>query len=282
MPWVKLSLNVPQNKLGLVEDTLMRYDVQSLTVSGAENETLLEHTLHEIPMWSCVRIEALFTLEDDIQRVLLNLRILGMEALDISFVGDQEWQQPSTRQVEPMDFGRLRVVPRNEPITDAPIVVRLDPGLAFGTGVHPTTNMCLAWLAEHPPRHLRVLDFGTGSGILGIAAKKLGARTVDAVDIDFLARQTAQENAEYNDTEISVTERIPAGERYELIVANILLNTILQFAPILTASLNSRGVILLTGLLSCQLDLVKSAYSEIEFENTVEVENWCLLTGTKI
>ena len=282
MPWVKLSLNVPQNKLGLVEDTLTRYDVQSLTVSGAENGTLLEHALYELPEWSYARVEALFTLGDDIQRILLKLRTIGMEALDISFVGDQEWQRPSARQVEPMDFGRLQVVPKNEPITDAATVVRLEPGLAFGTGVHPTTSMCLTWLAEHPPQHLCVLDFGTGSGILGIAAKKLGARQVDAVDIDYLARQTARENAKYNDADISVMERIPTGQRYELIVANILLNTILQIAPILTARLNPSGVILLTGLLPCQLDQVQTAYPEIEFEDSIEVENWCLLTGTKI
>ena len=218
MPWVKLSLTVPQNKLGQIEEALLRHDAESLAMTSAVNETHLEHTLHELPEWSHVRVEAMFALDDDIQAVMTILRTLGTEAFDISFVGDQDWQQAGTRQAGPMDFGGILVVPRKDPTTDTKNLVRIEPGLAFGTGQHPTTSMCLTWLAEHPPQDTNVLDFGTGSGILGIAAKKLGARSVDAVDIDFLARETARQNAQYNDAEISVMEQIPAGRSYDLIV----------------------------------------------------------------
>lgn len=281
MPCVKLSIIVPQHEMGLVEEALLDHDVQSLAVSSAESETHLERVLHELPKWSCVRIDALFTLTDDIHAVLASLRSLGMKVFDVSFIDDETWQHVRTPQIKPIDFGGLRVVSREEPTVETNAEVRLDPGLAFGTGEHPTTRMCLTWLANHPPKHLNVLDFGTGSGILGIAAKKLGAKVVDGVDTDPLARETAQENALYNETEILVTERIPAGRRYDLIVANILLNTVLQFAPVLTACLKPRGVILLTGLLPGQLDGVQTEYSEIAFENTVELEDWRLLVGKK-
>ena len=281
MPCVKLSLFVPQQEMRLVEETLIGHDAQSLTVSSAENETHLEHILHESPKWSRVRIDALFTLNEDIHVVLASLRSLGMEVSDVSFIGDELWQKARAPQLKPLDFGGLRVVSREEPTQVTKAEVRLDPGLAFGTGEHPTTHMCLAWLANHPPKQLSVLDFGTGSGILGIAAKKLGAGLVDAVDSDSLARETARENALYNNAEILVSERITAGKSYDLIVANILLNTILQFAPVLTACLKPCGVILLTGLLPGQLDRVQTEYSEIAFENTVELEDWRLLVGKK-
>lgn len=281
MPCVKLSLIVPQQELRLVEETLLCHDAQSLTISSAENETHLEHVLHELPKWSRVRIDALFALSEDIHVVLASLRSLGMEVSDVSFVSDEIWHGARAPQLKPMDFGGFRVVSREEPTNDTRVEVRLDPGLAFGTGEHPTTHMCLAWLAKHPPQHLSVLDFGTGSGILGIAAKKLGASQVDAVETDSLARTTARENAQYNDVAIFVIERIPVRRSYDLIVVNILLNTILQFAPVLTACLKPGGVILLTGLLPCQLERVQSAYSEITFENTVELEDWCLLVGKR-
>ena len=282
MPWIKLSLTVSQNKLARIEEALFCQDVQSLVMTSAVNETHLEDTLHELPEWSHVRVEAMFALDDNIQTVLTSLHSLGMEGFDVSFVGDQYWQQAGTQLAKPLDFGGLQVVPRRHPTTQTKNLVRIEPGLAFGTGHHPTTSMCLTWLAQHPPQDTNVLDFGTGSGILGIAARILGARSVDAVDTDLLARETARENARYNEAEISVMEHIPTGSSYDLIVTNILLNTILQFAPTLTASLNLGGTILLTGLLPCQLDRVHSVYSEIQFEETIEVEDWCLLVGKKV
>ena len=281
MPWIKLTLSVPQNKLDTTEEALLLHQVQSLTVSSVSDETFLEHTLHELPQWSHVRIEALFALHDDLLSVLTTLRALALEAPDISFVGDNEWQCANTDQSERMDFGGFWVVPRKTQVAHATNVVRLEPGLAFGTGEHPTTYMCLSWLALHPPRHLSVLDFGTGSGILGITAKILGAKQVDAIDIDPLALQTARENARYNAVEISVTEKIHARRRYDVIIANILLNTILEFALNLTEFLNPGGAILLTGLLPSQAARVKFAYTGIEFVEFFQKEEWCLLVGRR-
>ena len=276
---MKVSLNVAQNKLGLVEETMLRHDALSLTVSSVGNETALEHTLHELPMWSHVRVEALFALHDDVQAVIKDVRTTEAEALDIRFVGDDEWKLTSEVQLEPKDFGGLWVVSRTARTSDMKNVIRLEPGLAFGTGEHPTTSMCLSWLAKHPPYDKNVLDFGTGSGILSIAAKKLGARSVDAIDIDVLARKTARENAEYNDVEVLVAETIPAGRRYDLILANVLLDTILQIAPTLTTCLNPGGTILLTGLLPNQIDRVESAYPTIEFNEIVPEEEWRMMIG---
>lgn len=280
MPWVKVSLNVAQNKLGLIEETLLRYRAQSLSSIGCE--TSIEHTLHELPKWSHVRVEALFSLHDDISKVIERVQSAGTESLDISFVGDDEWNQTNTVRLEPKDFGGLWVVPRRSRALDVKNVIRLDPGLAFGTGEHQTTSMCLFWLAKHPPKNKSVLDFGTGSGILSIAAKLLGAGTVDAIDTDVLARETARDNARYNDVEFLVAEKIPAGRIYDLILANVLLNTIVEFAPILTTSLSSGGTILLTGLLPNQIDRVRSAYPAIEFEEIVEQEEWHLMIGNRM
>lgn len=279
MPWMKVSLNVAQNKLRLIEETMLRHGALSLTVSSVGSETSLELTLHEVPKWSHVRIEALFPLHDDIQAAIKDVKTTETEALDIQFVGDDAWKHTSEVQLEPKDFGGLWVVSRKARTSDLKNAIRLEPGLAFGTGEHPTTSMCLSWLAKHPPHNKKVLDFGTGSGILSIAAKKLGARTVDAIDIDVLARETACENARYNDVEVLVVETIPAGRRYDLILANVLLNTILQFAPTLTTCLSPGGTILLTGLLPNQIDLVKPAYPAIEFEEIVCQEEWRMLIG---
>ena len=279
MPWMKVSLNVAQNKLGLIEEKMLRHDALSLTVSSVGNETSLECTLHEIPEWSHVRVEALFPLHDDIQSVLNAVSKIETETLDIQFVGDDEWKQATEVQLEPKDFGGLWVVSRRARTSDLKNVIRLEPGLAFGTGEHPTTSMCLSWLAKHPPDNKNVLDFGTGSGILSIAAKKLGARSVDAIDIDVLARETACENARYNDVEVLVVETIPVGKTYDLILANVLLNTILQFAPTLTACLSPSGTVLLSGLLPNQIDQVKSAYPAIEFEEIVCQEDWRMMIG---
>lgn len=269
-----------QNKLGLIEKTMLRHGALSLTVSSSGNETSLELTLHEVPKWSHVRVEALFPLHDDIQTVIKDVRTIETEAVDIQFVGDDAWKHTSEVQLEPKDFGGLWVVSRKARTSDLKNVIRLEPGLAFGTGEHPTTSLCLSWLAQHPPYNKKVLDFGTGSGILSIAAKKLGARTVDAIDVDVLARETACNNARYNDVEVLVVETIPAGRRYDLILANVLLNTILQFAPTLTICLSPGGTILLTGLLLNQIDRVKSAYPAIEFEEIVCQEEWRMMIGT--
>lgn len=221
-----------------------------------------------------------FSLRHDIRAVLTTLIGLDLETPDISFVGD-EWQCMSSPQATPMNFGGLWLVPRSALVADVTNIIRLEPGLAFGTGEHPTTSMCLTWLANHPPRHLNVLDFGTGSGILAIAAKKLGATLVDAIDIDPLALQTARDNAQYNEVEISILEHISPTRRYDLIVANILLNTIVEFAPILTTCLNPSGAILLTGILPSHIDQVKSAYAEVKFDETFQKEEWRLLVGKK-
>ncbi|MYD45085.1 MAG: methyltransferase domain-containing protein [Gammaproteobacteria bacterium] len=281
MPWMKVTLSVDQKELGLIEETLLCHDAQSLTVSSVSNETTLEHTLHDLPHWSRVRVEALFDLQEDIQAVVKDVRTTGMEVLDISFVGDDEWKYTRDAELEPRDFGGLWVVPRRARTSDLNNVIRLEPGLAFGTGQHPTTSMCLHWLAKHPPICKRVLDFGTGSGILSIAAKILGARTVDAIDIDVLARETACDNAHYNEVEVLVAETIPFGKSFDLILANILLNTIVQFAPILTSCLSPGGTILLTGLLSNQVDQVASAYPTIQFEETVPQEEWRMMIGSR-
>ena len=280
MPWVKLTVTLTHDRLEETEEALLVHNAQSITVSSTEHETFVEKKLHELPQWTHIQVQALLPLRSDILEVLTTLTPLNLKISDISFVGDN-WQSMTASQVVPLDFSGLRVVPRSDPVADFTNTIRLDPGLGFGTGEHPTTSMCLTWLANNPLLGLNVMDFGTGSGILAIAAKKLGAERVDAIDVDPLALQTARDNARYNEVEISVMEQLSPTRRYDLIVANILLNTIVEFAPILTTSLKPDGVILLTGLLPSQIDQVESAYTEIKFGETFQQDEWRLLVGKK-
>ena len=280
MPWVKLTVTLTHDRLEETEEALLVHNAQSITVSSTEHETFVEKKLHELPQWTHIQVQALLPLRSDILEVLTTLTPLNLKISDISFVGDN-WQSMTASQVVPLDFSGLRVVPRSDPVADLTNTIRLDPGLGFGTGEHPTTSMCLTWLANNPLLGLNVMDFGTGSGILAIAAKKLGAERVDAIDVDPLALQTARDNARYNEVEISVMEQLSPTRRYDLIVANILLNTIVEFAAILTTSLKPDGVILLTGLLPSQIDQVESAYTEIKFGETFQQDEWRLLVGKK-
>jgi len=186
-----------------------------------------------------------------------------------------------------MQFGRqLWVCPFGEdpPDPDA-VVVHLDPGLAFGTGTHPTTGLCLGWLDANPPTGQQVIDYGCGSGILAMAAYKLGAAQVHAVDIDPQALQATRDNAARNGIETGIQVLNPdelGPAAVGLIIANILANPLIELAPELASRVASDGHIILTGILSEQADAVMDAYRPwFEFAMPVYREEWVLLVGVK-
>jgi ribosomal protein L11 methyltransferase len=201
-------------------------------------------------------------------------------------VMDADWVRLTQSQFAPLQIGRLWVVPtwHEPPANPGAIVIRLDPGVAFGTGSHPTTRLCLHWLDEHPPLGRRVLDYGCGSGILAIAAAKLGAGYVAATDIDPQALSAARANAAANAARGDYTEphRLPATT-FDVVLANILANPLKLLAPLLVARTASGGSLVLAGVLERQVGEMVDAYARAGLALRVwrSVDGWACLVGTR-
>jgi len=240
-----------------------------------------------LPLWETSRIEALFEPGDDIAgRLAIAAAEAGLSEpppCQITEVTDQDWVRRSQAQFEPIRIDeRLWIVPSWHEAPDASAVnVVLDPGLAFGTGSHPTTRLCLQWLCAHLKGGERLLDYGCGSGILAIAALKLGAGSALGVDIDQDALDAARRNAEINGIALELRHSSqPLLERYDIVLANILTNPLMLLAPLLCARLAPGGRLLLCGILESQADEVAAAYRPwIELEVGDVAEGWVRLEG---
>jgi len=204
---------------------------------------------------------------------------------------DRDWVRQTQAQFGPIRIGRLAIVPTwHEPPADAPdCVVRIDPGVAFGTGTHPTTRLCLAWISEHLRRGASVLDYGCGSGILSICAARLGAVGVIGVDVDGQAVAAARDNAQRNGADAQYTTpeslALDHARTFDLVVANILANPIVLLAPTLARRVGDSGDLLLSGILARQAAAVIDAYRRVdprlELRVLGEDEGWVALAGTK-
>jgi ribosomal protein L11 methyltransferase len=185
-------------------------------------------------------------------------------------------------QFEPVEITpSFWIVPTwHEPPAQATEIIRLDPGLAFGTGTHPTTRMCLRWIAQHPPRGARVLDYGCGSGILAIGSAKFGAAAIDAVDIDEAAVQSTEANAQANRVQLNAGLPDRASGRYQLVLANILATPLKMLAPLLCAHVAPGGSLVLAGILARQAGELKEAYAPyLPLEVSDEEDGWILMTA---
>jgi ribosomal protein L11 methyltransferase len=212
-----------------------------------------------------------------LQPFFQDAELKGIEALS-----EQDWVRLTQSQFEPVPItNTFWVVPSwHEPPTQAHWVLRLDPGLAFGTGTHPTTRMCLRWIAMHPPQGQRVLDYGCGSGILAIGAAMLGAADVDAVDIDPDALVATQANARDNQVQVNTGPPSRASGTYPLVVANILAAPLKVLAPLLCAHVAAGGQLLLAGILSRQTEEIVQAYQPfMALQVADEQDGWVLMHG---
>jgi ribosomal protein L11 methyltransferase len=199
-------------------------------------------------------------------------------------VAEQDWVRLTQSQFEPVQVTpSFWIVPTwHEPPAQAREVIRLDPGLAFGTGTHPTTRMCLRWIAGHPPRSRRVLDYGCGSGILAIGAAKFGAAAVDAVDIDEAAVRATEANAAANDVALAAGLPDRASGSYDLVLANILATPLKMLAPLLWSHVAPGGALVLAGILARQADELKAAYVPLcALEVSDEEDGWILMTARR-
>ncbi|MBT8421700.1 MAG: 50S ribosomal protein L11 methyltransferase, partial [Gammaproteobacteria bacterium] len=238
MPWLQVETLAGQRDPQTVERVLSELGAAAVWLKDAGDEPILEPAPGETPGWSETLVTALFTAdfrEADL-RAALDDTVPGIE-WRFAVVEDQDWQSAFEQTLRPLRFSdRLWVIPDGSPAPDHGAVVRLAPGMAFGTGEHPTTAMCLQWLAQQALDHAGVLDYGCGSGLLAIAALKLGASRCCAVDIDPQALDATAENAASNavaDRLIIVEpDAVPAGAQYDVLVANILSGTLIDLGPV--------------------------------------------------
>ena len=253
-------------------------------LSADESDELLEPDPGRTPLWNAVRIEGLFPADADLSA------LSGLD-LDVDFLADRDWSETWRRGLVPMRFGRLLVVPRHlapdgtgTVARAGEVVVRLDPGLAFGTGTHATTALCLHYLARTPLNARRVLDVGAGSGILAIAAARLGAAVV-AVDHDPQARRATTANARANGVELAVLDDLDAVDgRFDAVVANLVAHTIRDLAGALVERLDPGGELVLSGILAGQVEWVMDAFSEFpqcRFEPPVHRDGWAMLQARR-
>jgi ribosomal protein L11 methyltransferase len=290
MSWLQISVEVTGDLADVATGVFMAAGALSVTYQDAADEPILEPGLGEHPVWSATRVVALFADNCDAPRIIRRLREMlhgaGIEPR-IERLEDRDWSSTWRETFHAMRFGtRLWVVPSGEqtPAADA-VTIHLDPGLAFGTGTHVTTALCLEWLDAHPPLGREVIDYGCGSGILAIAAGKLGARHVCAVDIDPQALQATRENAGRNGMDQRVEAVFPEAldaPPVDLMIANILANPLIELADVLVNLVSMQGNIVLTGILAEQAEDVMTAYRTwFEFREPVKREGWVLLEGVK-
>jgi ribosomal protein L11 methyltransferase len=290
MAWLQLRIRTPHQRVEMVEDLLFAHQAVSVTLEDAADQPLLEPGPGETPIWDDVEVVGLFIAEDtdpDILRASLDAQLPG-ECGQVQFedLPERDWVRAWMDRFQPMRFGeRLWIVPSHlAPPDPTAVNLLLDPGLAFGTGTHPTTALCLQWLDANPPKELRVLDYGAGSGVLALASAKLGASDVIAIDNDPQAVTASHDNATRN--QVTITAGLPdslaATEVFDVVLANILASILIQLAPTLTAHCKVGGRLVLSGILVDQADDVMAAFPNFEFAPIAQQEDWVRLDAMRL
>lgn len=288
MGWQQLLVRVRAKDVPQAEALLRLAGAVALATSDAGDDALLEPAPGTMPLWPHVELRALFAADIDLERVrtLVDAAVDTEEASSISAVADEDWHAAWRERITPLEFGSaLAIVPADAAHSSRAATVKLRMGLAFGTGRHPTTALCLDWLARHPPRGARVLDFGCGSGVLALAALALGAKRGWAVDHDPQALTATEDNARLNDLAarlwIGPTERLPAAE-VDLLLANIVAGTLIEHAARFAGWTVPGATVVLSGILADQAEAVEAAYAASfeGFERATEGE-WLRITARR-
>jgi ribosomal protein L11 methyltransferase len=291
MPWLQVRLAITPEQAATYEDALLEVGAVSVTFMDAEDQPIFEPDLGTTPLWSNTHLLALFEGDADGEQVLAHLRLLTGDELpehQVERIEDQDWERSWMDNFQPMRFGRrLWIVPSWHAAPEPEAVnLLLDPGLAFGTGTHPTTALCLQWLDDQELSGCNVLDFGCGSGILAIAALLLGAERAVGTDIDPQALEASRDNAGRNGIDparfpLYLPQDLPA-ERADVVVANILAGPLVQLAPQITGLVKQGGRLALSGILAEQADEVRAAYAEaFELDPTAEQDGWVRISGIR-
>jgi ribosomal protein L11 methyltransferase len=290
VPQLAVTLTLDGLDAERVEEACFDFGALAVSYSDTRDDPILEPAPGEFRLWPHPRLQALFPFETSPEELVSGLsHVLRVEAtrLQLETLADRVWEREWLRDFHPMCFGqRLWVAPHHAHVhTEGAIIVRLDPGLAFGTGTHATTAMCLSWLDAHVAGGERVIDYGCGSGVLAIAAVKLGAREACGFDIDPQALTATRDNAMANDVarQVHVVDNDAAlGGDADLLLANILCGPLCELAPRVAALTRPGGRIVLAGLLEAQADEVTGAYLPwFDVKPFATREGWTALSGVR-
>ena len=291
MIWKQISFEVKKSEIDLVSEVLMGLGSISITYSDALDDAIYEPPVGQTPLWDNVKVNALFSSEVNQKSIETSISdICNIVVIDTVTLKDRVWEEECQKDFPSMRFGkRLWVCPSWDTesiLSNDSIVIHMDPGLAFGTGTHQTTSLCLEYLDSNPPKNLHVIDFGCGTGILAIAAAKFGAKSVIAIDNDPQAVLSSKENVAKNKCENTITtiHSINQGSdrKCDLLIANILANPLVELEPLFSDLVHTNGMLLLSGILKEQVDRVVKCYS-INFSN-IEVANkgeWFRISGKR-
>jgi len=303
MSWLTVQIDVDEARVDPLESVLTAFGAVAVEFADAEDQPILEPAPGATPLWRRVRVTALF--EPSMGQTEIRLAVASvmepgaLPPISFGVIEDKDWVARLRDELVPLRFGEdLWVCPpgklpsgktgptgKTVPNEPARTIVTMEPGLAFGTGTHPTTSLCMDWLATNPPHGSNVLDYGCGSGILGISALALGAACVTAVDIDRQAltatRDNAQSNAGSDRLMTCAPEDLVDSTTCDVLLANILSGTLIDLAPTLRRYCHAGTALVLSGILTEQADFVAAAYREwAEMNTPVDREGWVLLTGT--
>ncbi|WP_115720147.1 50S ribosomal protein L11 methyltransferase [Gallaecimonas mangrovi] len=290
MSWIQVRTNTNAQLAEKLGDLLMEQGALSITFMDAKDTPVFEPLPGETRLWGDTDLMALFTADADTSGAKALIKtLLGEDTpIKIEVLEDKDWERAWMDNFHPMQFGkRLWICPTWLDVPDPSAVnVRLDPGLAFGTGTHATTALCLEWLDGQDLSGKTVVDFGCGSGILAIAALKLGAKRVVGVDIDPQAIEASLANATRNDVaeqlELYLPKDQPIGLQADVVVANILAGPLHELRDIILGYLKPGGVIALSGILESQAPALSAFYGEqCQMDPIVEREEWCRVAGKK-
>lgn len=293
MAWHQLSVVTDESTAPALSDFFSELGAVSVTYSDAEDEPVYEPAIDQTKIWSNTQVTALFELDADpdvVQTLVFN-QFIGhpLFAWNAEVLQDQAWERAWMEHFHAMKFAeKLWICPTGQECSEpGTVCMTLDPGLAFGTGTHPTTALCLEWLASHDLQDKIVIDYGCGSGILAVAALLLGAKHVHAIDIDPQALTASRYNAEKNQVQDRISYYLP--EQFtpllaDVVVANILAKPLIELSEPITALVKPGGRLILSGILNEQADAVAEAYRRqgLTMGDTISQEDWCRLDAEKV
>lgn len=292
MPWIQLKLNANNENAEAIGELLMDNGALSATFTDSQDTPIFEPLPGETRLWGDTDVTGLYAAETDMLPVIAELKASPLLADDFAFkvelLEDKDWEREWMENFHPMQFGeRLWICPSWKPVPDENAVnVMLDPGLAFGTGTHPTTALCLSWLDKQDLTGQTVIDFGCGSGILAIAALKLGAQRVIGIDIDPQAIAASRDNAQRNGVseqlELFLPEDLPEGIIADTLVANILAGPLRELSNNITQLVKPQGALALSGILEQQASELNELYNQwFDMDNAEIKDEWARLSGKK-
>jgi len=272
MDWLQISFQIEKSQADLISEVLTGLESLSITYSDTLDDAIYEPPVGQTPLWDNITVNALFSTDVNQEDIKASIfEICNVNALTSFILKDRVWEDECKKDFHSMKFGEnLWVCPSWESQAELPsdaIIINMDPGLAFGTGSHQTTSLCLEYLDANPPKNIDVIDFGCGTGILAIAAAKLGASRVLAIDNDPQAIISSKDNVINNQCE-SIIKTIHSEDEIDfvgcdLLIANILTNPLIKLAPTFAALVNPDGELLLSGILKKQVDRVVAVTQSI-------------------